>query len=90
MSVPYAFRIIAIAPDGWQCELFRARAHYSTAALQVWTRDMDASWTVCVERRMPDKRCLTPRPKFVERGVGIVPFHLTRDQRLANGITMPC
>lgn len=82
MSVPYAFRIIAIAPDGWQCELFRARAHYSTAALQVWTRDMDASWTLAVERRMPDKRCLTPRVRFYTSG-GNAPWRIEKARQRA-------
>lgn len=60
----YTFRICAAIGNGEPIELFRARRSFSWADLRFWSRDMSPEWAIWVERPMPNKKCITDRPKI--------------------------
>jgi hypothetical protein len=64
MIRPYTFRIMCALPTGPVIELMRSSGTYTNDVWNTWTRDLSQQWDVWCERTMPDKDCISSRPKI--------------------------
>lgn len=78
----YTARIMACLPGDEPVELHRSLTRIHPKTWTFFTRDMGELWEIWTEHRLPDRHCISSRPKFTpHNGSEKLRLHLTAEQK---------
>lgn len=81
MIFPYIARIVAEPFPGHTIEVVRFPKQPMPDNIRCWTSDLVSPWWI--EWRLPDKHCITSRPKIRDINAKTAPaFHLSAEDKL--------